>query len=343
VNLDFSGSKLYEDIMVSAIVMAGYNNKREVKRYSRIVADHYGEKFIETGYKPLREFKVVQNGQEISKPLIQFTLERLLENNLIDEILVVGHQMLLEQRLSNFIKKFDKPCRIVNQNSKFPGDIIRQFKIKTRKVKYNSIAGNFIKGYAASKAYRDNRHALFVASDSPLTTNDFIYRFVKEVQHYRDEADIFVPAILIDEKKDKLGRLPLRLRNDSSYQLPGPEDEYGRQGFRLSSLIAANPHNFDVNTANTAYRLRKCVNPKVQIKLFKITRGLGYPNVYSKYFLRKDLSVVEVENIVSAHFGGRLRIIPMLGEESTYDYDGTDLEFRMISKMLKIESLGELN
>jgi hypothetical protein len=46
--------------MVSAILMAGYNNKREVKKYSRIVAEDYGGKFIETGYKPLREFKTVR-------------------------------------------------------------------------------------------------------------------------------------------------------------------------------------------------------------------------------------------------------------------------------------------
>jgi len=323
--------------MISAVVMAGYNNKREVKRYSRIVADHYGEKFIEAGYKPLREFKSVQNGRQISKPLIEYTLERLYENDLIDEIVIVGHQMLLEQRLRKFIKQFEKPCRIVNQNSKIPGDVIRQFKIKTRKVKYSSIAGNFIKGYAASKACRENRHALFVASDSPLTTNEFVNRFLAVVQQYEDQADILVPAILIDEKKDALGRLPLRMQNDSPYPLPGPKDDYGRQGFRLSSLISANPHRFDVNTANTAYSLRKCLNPKVQIKLFQITRSLGYTNVYSKYFLRKDLSVVEVENIVSAHFGGRLKIIPMLGEEATYDYDGTDLEYRMISEMLKSE------
>jgi hypothetical protein len=60
--------------------------------------------------------------------------------------------------------------------------------------------------------------------------------------------------------------------------------------------------------------------------------------VYSKYFLRKDLSVVEVDNIGSAHFGGRFKLIPMQGEEATYDYDGTDLEYRMISEMLKDES-----
>jgi len=324
--------------MISAVVMAGYNNKREVKRYSRIVAEHYGEKFIEAGYKPLREFKTVQNGREISKPLIQYTLERLHENDLIDEIVIVGHQMLLEQRLGKFIKNFEKPCRIVNQNLRIAGDVIRQFKIKARKVKYNSIAGNFVKGYAASKACLEKRHALFVASDSPLTTNEFVNRFLEVVQHNQAQTAIILPAILIDEKKDKLGRLPLRLYNDSAYQLPGPKDEFGRQGFRLSSLISANLHRFDVNTANTAYRLRKCLSPKVQIKLFKITRGLGYPNVYSKYFLRKDLSVVEVENIVSAHFGGRLKLIPMQGEEASYDYDGTDLEYRKISELLKSEN-----
>ena len=45
-----------------------------------------------------------------------------------------------------------------------------------------------------------------------------------------------------------------------------------------------------------------------------------------------------MENIGTAHFGGRLMIIPMLGEAATYDYDGTDLEYRMISEMLKTEN-----
>jgi hypothetical protein len=38
--------------MVSAVVMAGYNNRWEVKRYAKVVAEHYGEQFIETGYRP---------------------------------------------------------------------------------------------------------------------------------------------------------------------------------------------------------------------------------------------------------------------------------------------------
>jgi len=327
--------------MVSAIVMAGYNNKREVKRYSRIVAEHYGEKFIETGYKPLREFSSVENGRQVSKPLLQYTLEKLFENEFINDIVIVGHQMLLEQRLGNFIQKFDKPCRLVNQSLKIPEDVLRRFKIVRRKVKYNSIAGNLIKGYAASNAGRDQRHALFVASDSPLTTNEFANRFLEVVQLFKGEAAIIIPAILVEEGQDMLGRPPLRLINDSSFKLSDKKDGYGRQGFRLSSLIYANPHMFDINTANTAYNLRKCLNPKVQLKLFQITRSLGYPNVYSKYFLRKDLSIKETANIVGAFFNGRLEIIPMTGIQATYDYDGTDQEYRMITRMLNSDDRGQ--
>jgi hypothetical protein len=57
--------------------------------------------------------------------------------------------------------------------------------------------------------------------------------------------------------------------------------------------------------------------------------------VYSKYFIRKDLSVNEVANIVSEFFNGRLELIPMRGEEATYDYDGTDREYHMLTKLLK--------
>ncbi|MEJ2282182.1 MAG: hypothetical protein P8X85_01155 [Desulfobacterales bacterium] len=323
--------------MVSAIVMAGYNNKREVKRYSRIVAEHYGEKFIETGYKPLREFTSLENGRQVSKPLIQYTLEKLFANASIEDIVIVGHQMLIEQRLGDFIQQFNKPCALVNQSSKIPEDVVRSFKIVRRKVKYNSIAGNLIKGYTASKAGRAHKHALFVASDSPLTSNEFVDRFLKVVQDFHDEPAIIVPAIHVEEGKDVLGRPPLRLINDSSFQLSDQKDRYGRQGFRISSLIYANPHMFDLNTANTAYNLRKCLNPKVQLKLLKITRGLGYPNVYSKYFLRKDLSIKETANIVSEHFNGRLEIIPMRGLKATYDYDGTDQEYRLITRMLQSE------
>jgi len=322
--------------MFSAILMAGYSNKREVKKYGRIVAENYGQKFIESGYKPLREFNTLKDGKEERKPLIQYTLENLFASDLIDDIIIVGHQMLLEQRLGNLINKFEKPCCIVNQNSKIPSNVVERFNIIHTKVKQSSIAGNLIKGYAASSAFKDRKHALFVASDSPLTTKIFIEHFLNIMQKNQEPAAIVFPAVFIDDDRDKLGRYPLKLVNDTEYQLSDKKDGYDRQGFRLSSLMYANPHLFNINTVNAAYGLRKCLNPNVQLKLFRITRSLGYPNVYSKYFLKKNLSVQEVENIISEFFGGRVKLIPMIGEEATYDYDGTDSEYLMITDMLNI-------
>ena len=68
-------------LKTSAIVMAGYNNRWAVNRYAKVVAEHYGEKYIETGYKPLREFETSQNGELVSRPLIQFTLEKLFRSD----------------------------------------------------------------------------------------------------------------------------------------------------------------------------------------------------------------------------------------------------------------------
>ena len=320
--------------MVSAILMAGYNNKRAVKKYSKIVAEHYGERFIETGYKPLREFRIVKDGIEESKPVIQFTLEKLFNCDLIDEIVIVGHKMLLEQRFGEFINKFDKPCVIENQNTKIPLHAIKCFGIIPKKVKYNSLAGNTIKGYIASNAYKERGHALFVASDSPLTTNNFIEYFVRVAQDYRQHSAVVFPAVFIDGNKDKLGRRPVKLINDTRYQISNIKDKWGRQGFRLSSLAFLNPHLININTINTAYSLRKLLNPKIQMELSKITHNLGYKNVYSKYFIRKDLSLKECENIASEFFHGKSTLIPMLGEDATYDYDGTDAEYRGISEML---------
>ena len=324
--------------MISAIVMAGYNNRWAVKKYAKVVAEHYGEEFIETGYKPLREFKTVEDGQAVSKPLVQFTLEKLFGMDIINEIVIVGHRMLLEQRLGNFIAGFQKPCRIVNQSTVYSQEIIKRFKILPRKAKYNSVAGNMIKGYAASAASRNRSHVLYVASDSPLTTTQFIEKFVQMAQAHMEEYAILFPAVLMENVTDKLGRSSLKLINDTNYRLSDKKDMHGRQGFRLSSLMIANPYRFDINTANTAYNLRKALNPNVQLRLFRITRRLGYTNVYSKYFFKKDLSIKEVENITSAFFGGKLKLIPMKGEESTYDYDGTEYEFRCISNMLNCES-----
>lgn len=321
--------------MTSAVLMAGYNNVREVKKYSRIVAEHYGETFIESGYKPLREFTSQVGGKPVSKPLIQYTLETLFESESIKEIAIVGHQKLLEQKLGDFIGRFSKRCVILSQDAPLMQDVIKTFHITDGKFRHNSLAGNIIKGYAATEAYQLKKHALFIASDSPLTTTDFIRRVAELTEMYELKADLIVPAVILDEEKDGLGRLPLLLVNDSEFPLPGRTDKHGRQGFRLSAVMSANLFKLNVGGANTAYNIRKLLMPKAQLELFRITRKLGYPNVFSTYFVKKNLRISELEEILSTFFRGRLKIIPVEGLEATYDYDGTEHEFQAINQMLQ--------
>jgi hypothetical protein len=320
--------------MTSAVIMAGYQNKREVKRYSKVVAENYGESFIETGYKPLRDFPVVKNGRITPKPLIQFMIDKLLETDEIEEIVVVGHQMLLEQRLGDYFKTITRPFKIINQNKTFTDEVISRFQIVSKHVKHNSLAGNMIKGYMETKASREPCHVLFAASDSPLTSVGFIEKFLALATKREENSAIIVPAIFINAKEDRLGRKPLKLINDSGYSMNGYVDLFGRQGFRLSSLLMANLDRFDVNTINTSYNLRKFLNPGVQIRLFKITRNLGFANVYSKYFIKRDLSITDCEKITSGFFRGPLALIPMTDETASFDYDGTEKEYEMISGML---------
>lgn len=321
--------------MTSVVVMAGYQNKREVKRYSKIVAEHYGENFIESGYKPLREFSVYDQGRKVSKPLIQFTLEKLFDMEEVEDIVIVGHQMLLEQKLTDVLNQARKPWVIINQNKPLSEDIISKYNLIPGKVKHNSIMGNMVKGYDACRASSKKEHALFAAADSPLTTVEFIKRFLQESRPLLSSSAIVVPVVVMKDKTDRLNRHPLRLVNDTEKNLPGHVDPHGRQGFRLSSLLMANPNQFDLNAVNMAYNLRKFLNPSIQIRLFKITRSLGFSNVYSKYFIKKDLSVTDCEKITSGFFNGKLSILPMDGEEASYDYDGTEKEFNLIHEMLE--------
>jgi len=320
--------------MRSAIVLAGYNNRKAVEKYSRIVAENYGETYIETGYKPLREFTVHSHGKTVTKPLVQFTLEELILDGEICEIVVVGHKELLENRLGPLLAKSDKPWKIVDQEEDFPPELVSLFHINTKEIRYNSVGGNIVKGYAASAAFGKKEHALFVASDSPFTKVKFINAFLEKAEPLADEASIVMPAVHTDPKKDRLGRVPLLLVNDTGVEIHCRKDKFGRTGFRLSSVLLCNLFGMDVNSINAVYSLRKALNPKVQMRIFRICREFGYAGIYGKYFLKKNLTVRECENIFSSFTGGTFRSVPISGKETTYDYDGTEKEFREISRML---------
>ncbi len=320
--------------MYSAILLAGYNNKKAVEKYSRIVERDYGEHFIETGYKPLHEFSVKTNGVLVRKPLIQFTLEVLVYDEMISEIIIVGHTGQLKERLSAYLRTVEKKIIFVEQNDDIPQRILSEFKIDIRETPKDSVGGNLIKGFCASMAYRNKSHALFVASDSPMTTLDYINRFLEKCSPYIKEMGILLPAVYTNPQKDKLGRPPLLLVNDTDVEIPEKKDRFGRNGFRLSSVMMGNPYLIDVNMINVMYSLRKAINPKTQLRIFRICREVGYPGIYTRYFIKKNLTLKQCEAICSAFFRGKFHVVPMHDIKSTYDFDGTEKEYLEINRML---------
>ncbi|MBB6482549.1 hypothetical protein [Spirochaeta isovalerica] len=321
--------------MISAVLLAGYNNKRAVEQYRRIVESDYGERFIEKGYKPLHEFSVSINGETVSKPLLQFTLEVLLADDQISDIVIVGHKERIEGRLDKVLAGAGKPLRIIDQRDPIPVEAAEALKVNRKETPPQSVGDNVIKGYWASRSGSEKQPALFAASDSPFTSMDFINRFLANCASLSGDPAIVMPAIYTDPVKDNLGRTPLLLINDTEYTIPEKKDRYGRNGFRLSSILYANPFRFDVNMTNVMYSMRKALNPKTQMKIFRIGREVGYPGIYSRYFLKKTLSIRQCEAICTAFFKGPFTSLPMHDIKSTYDFDGTEREYIEISRMLE--------
>jgi len=321
--------------MYSAILLAGYNNKRAVEKYIHIVEEDYGEHFIETGYKPLHEFSITIDGKTVKKPLLQFTLEVLVRDDLISEIIIVGHINQIKNRMIKYLNTVEKPIIYVDQNEEIPGKIKQIFSIHDKETPKDTVGGNLIKGYVASQAYLSRAPALFVASDSPMTTLDYINRFIDRCESHIKTCGILLPVVYTNPVKDKLGRPPLLLINDTAVEIPEKTDRFGRTGFRLSSLMMGNPFAVDVNMINVMYSLRKALNPKTQLRIFRICREVGFPRIYNRYFVKKNLSMTQCEKICTAFFKGDFKAVLMHDIKSTYDFDGTEKEFIEINRMLK--------
>ncbi len=319
----------------SAILLAGYNNRRAVEKYSRMVAESYHEKYIETGYKPLREFTLHHHGRNVSKPLIQFTLEELLGMEQIREVVILGNKTLLENRLLPLLEAQEKPWKILDQKSALSSAVLERFGLEGRNFPVESIAGNILKGYSASSASNRREPALFIASDSPMTDREFIGAFLRESEALPEDAGIILPAVPVGLLRDRMGRRPLLLINDTEKSLSCRKDLHGRCGFRLSSLLLCRLDGVDVPRINDIYSMRKALSPKVQLQIFRICRDLGYPGLYRKYFRQKNLSIRECENILSRFVGARVMALPIEGEKTTYDYDGTRKELKKLTRMLR--------
>ncbi len=323
--------------MYSAILMAGSNNRTAVRNYKRIVEISYHEKLVYTGYKPLYEFSFEKDGKKTTKPLIQFTLENLVRDENISEIVIVGFISLIKSKLSGFLKTVKKRIVFVEQNAEIPDNLPDELGFGRNEIPKDSICGNLIKGYAASEAYKKKEIALFFAADTPFTSIDFIDRVLAKSAEIINTAGGIAPAVYFKTRKDRFRRPLLLLINDSGEEINAPLDKRGRIGIRVTSLIMINPFKIDLPGINVVYSLRKALSPKIQKQISRICRDLKYHGLFYSYFLKKSLSVRQGEAILSAFFKCEIRGVFLEDVKATYDFDGTEQDIELIKDLLEHE------
>lgn len=330
---------------VSVVVMAGYR-KREIDDY-RHQLKYYHEKYIERDYKALREFKVTTPSGVVTKPLIQFTLLKLEKVADAGDVVIVGAKKRLESRLARLLERWKGPIRIIDQHEPLTEEMVRAFNLRPKAVAHDSICGNALKAYYATRAFKEKKHALFMACDSPRTSREGIEKFIHVARADAGTAAMVFPIVSMIELprwRKCFHRKYFFLVNDSDHRFSDSFTTWftRREGFRVSSMLYANPFKVNANMANTAYGARKMLSREVRRRVTAILEPYGHQDVFKRYFISRDLSIRDCEHILSDVFEGVVRIFPLRDVGSTYDYDGTQSEARVIGKMLEKEAERQL-
>lgn len=326
--------------MVSVVVMAGYKPS-EIEDYKRQLK-YYHEKYTEKGYKALKEFKVREGGHVVRRPLIEFILRKLDDIYDVKDVVIVGDKERLEAKLADKLASCKKKYTIVDQNEPLSPRLIEEFKLNPVQVPHNSLAGNGIKAYAATEAFSNKAHALFVAADSPKTHKRTIEDFITASAPLSREAAVVYPLVSMEELprwRKCFHRKYLFLINDTPYKFNNTFTTWftKREGFRPSSMLFANPYRLNVNMVNTFYGLRKMVSNEVRIRVKQILKDYGHDDFRKKYLVTKDCTITDGERVVSSLMGGKLTVLPIRDVDSTYDYDGTQTEEDAITRILQEE------
>jgi hypothetical protein len=337
--------------MVSAVLMAGYSKPTE--DYKRLVRDSYGEHFFYEGYKPLKEFRArIDSKNFISKPLIQFTMEKLEGVDSIDDVVVVGDREKLESRLGSFMDQSKKKYIIVEQEGHLSDRVLSEFSADRSNFPESSIAANGLKAYIYSKSYIEHDYALFIASDSPETSTETIGDFIAQAESYAPKSSVIFP---LTSKKNLpswrhcIHRKYIFFVNDTEHQFKDKFSTYSsiacnklfrkatRDGFRVSSMMYVDPPRVNIDRINLCYDVRKMFDAEVRAKIHKILKENNAGHIWKKYFISKNLSIRDCEKFCSDFLcreGSKVTVLPLSDVASSFDFDGTEEDQKMLEKDL---------
>jgi hypothetical protein len=326
--------------MVSVVLMAGYEpySKKHIRMKKKI----YKENYAPSGYKPLKMFSVrVDSKTYVQKSLIQLTMEKFETVEKISDIVTVGYKNDLESALDSYISSSKKRYTFVDQSGEIDEYTLKLFGIKRENIREGSIAANGLKAYINTDAFLRREHAFFVACDTPKTSEKTIEYLIDESEKYLKNFSIVFPLVSKKELpawRHFVHRKYLFLVNDTEYQLEGrfKTKITERDGFRVSSMMYANPFRIDLNKMNLGYELRNLRSPFILSKVKKLLKQNDLEWAWDKYF-EKDLSVTDAEKAVSQILckdGFGIKAIPITDVFSSFDYDETDKDEKEMNKIL---------
>lgn len=293
---------------IVAVVLAGGN-----KRFSFIEFFHqledlltYHEWYFRIGYKSLKRINIKGSRLDGPRPMVEYILNTLLHVKSIEQILVVGPEKEMRDKLDPEFLSTGGKIRLIEQKDSFGQNV---------KMGYELAGQKFV---------------LFVTADSPTTREEDVSEFIEICQNLYQDYDLIYPLVKESylRKYHRIFPRPFfKMIPDtiipSSYINGEDLREDGRVGFRITSMAYAKLERLPTGRVDEAYNLRKVYRKSSRGKLKEI---------FGKKLIRRyrqGLKMSDIEKMFFDYEGIRLKMVGLSGPGTSLDLDSSRDEKHM--------------
>ena len=287
---------------IVAVVLAGGNKRFSFREFYYQIEDllTYHEWYFRIGYKSLKRINIKGSPLEGPRPMVEYILHTLNRVESIDQILVVGPEEEMREKLDPGLLSAGGKIRLIGQQDSFGQNVNLGYKQAGQKF------------------------ALFVTADSPTTREQDVAEFIEICRKLYQDYDLIYPLV----KESVLKKYHRFFPRPFFKMIPDniipadyiePEDlrEDGRVGFRITSMAFANLTDFPVNRIDGAYNLRKFYR-KSSLKKLK--------EIFGKKLLRRyrqGIKMSAVETMFNEYEGLRVKMVGLSGAGTSLDLDSS--------------------
>jgi CTP:molybdopterin cytidylyltransferase MocA len=287
---------------IVAVVLAGGNKRFSFREFFYQMEDliTYYEWYFRIGYKSLKRINIKGSQPDGPRPMVEYILHTLTHLESIEQILVVGPEKEMKEKLDSELLSAGGRIRLIEQQDSFGQNV---------KLGYELAGQKFV---------------LFVTSDSPTTREQDVAEFIELCRELYQDYDFIYPIVKESVMKKYHRFFPrpfFRMIPDTiiptDYIEPEDLREDGRAGFRITSMAFVNLADFSVKRIDEAYNLRKFYRKSSRIKLKEI---------FGKKLLRRyrqGLNMSEIEKMFYEYEGLRLKMVGLSGAGTSLDLDST--------------------